>query len=106
MLTLLRKPIGRLRVMGWVEGVTLISLLGIAVPMKRLADQPELVSVLGPVHGASFIAYLTLASATVFGNSGWSHREILRVLGASIVPFGTFLNDGLLKRKQNETAHV
>ena len=105
MLSLLSEPIGRLRVMGWIEGTTLITLLGIAVPLKHLAEQPGMVSVMGPVHGAAFIAYLTLASATVFGG-GWTGREITRVLGASIVPFGTFLNESLLKRKQGEAIDV
>ncbi len=105
MMTLLQKPIGRLRVMGWIEGFTLIILLGVAVPLKRLFDQPELVSIIGPIHGATFIAYLTLASSSVFGG-GWSGREVLRVLGASMMPFGTFLNEGMLKRKQAEAQHV
>ena len=105
MIALVKTPIGRLRVMGWIEGTSLITLLGMAVPLKRLADTPELVSVVGPIHGLTFIAYIALASSTVFGG-GWTAREIVRVLGASIVPFGTFLNERLLRRKQQEFAHV
>ncbi|MEO0637067.1 MAG: DUF3817 domain-containing protein [Pseudomonadota bacterium] len=105
MAEILKTPTGRLRVMGWIEGTTLITLLCIAVPLKRLADMPEMVSVVGPIHGLCFIAYIVLAASTVFGG-GWSAREVVRVLGASIVPFGTFLNERLLKRKQTEFAHV
>ncbi|MBV6657769.1 MAG: DUF3817 domain-containing protein [Devosiaceae bacterium] len=105
MIELLKSPTGRLRMLGWMEGTTLITLLGIAVPLKHLAERPELVSIVGPLHGLTFIAYIALASSTVFGG-GWSGREIARVLGASIVPFGTFLNERLLKQKQEELAHV
>lgn len=105
MINLLKTPTGRLRVVGWVEGTTLITLLGVAVPLKRLADMPELVSVVGPIHGLTFITYIALASATVFGG-GWTGREIIRVMGASVVPFGTFLNERLLKRKQERLANV
>ena len=105
MLSLLATPIGRLRIMGWVEGTTLIALLGLAVPLKRLGNMPEMVSIVGPIHGGTFIAYMALASATVFGG-GWTAREIVRVIGASVVPFGTFLNERLLKRKHQDLAHV
>ena len=101
----LESPIARLRWMGWIEGTTLVTLVLVAVPLKHIAGVPEVVSVMGPIHGGVFITYLTLASATVFGG-GWSGREIGRVLLASIVPFGTFINDGLLRRKQQAIADV
>lgn len=101
----LTTPIGRLRLMGFVEGTTLLVLLFVAVPLKRIFGLPDFVSVIGPLHGGTFIAYLTIASATVFGG-GWRASEIGRVLVVSIIPFGTFLNDGLLRRKQVEQADV
>ena len=48
-------PIARLRVLGRIEGVTLLTLIGIAVPLKHLAGEPMLVTLLGPLHGAVFL---------------------------------------------------
>jgi integral membrane protein len=36
----LQSPIGRVRLLGMIEGVSFLVLLGIAMPLKYLADQP------------------------------------------------------------------
>ncbi|NJO32360.1 MAG: DUF3817 domain-containing protein [Rhodospirillales bacterium] len=93
-----RTPIGRLRLASRVEGTTLILLIGVAVPLKYLAGQPQLVSAMGPIHGVAFIGYLLLlAEATASG--GWNPREVLRTAALSIVPFGPFLNERFLSLK-------
>jgi integral membrane protein len=43
----------RLRLASWAEGATLLLLLLVAVPLKRLAGWPEAVSLMGPLHGAA-----------------------------------------------------
>lgn len=91
--------IGYLRLAGYIEGTTLILLLLIAVPLKRLFDQPEMVSVMGPVHGLTFITYMVLTVGLVSGG-GYSPSQCLRLVGAAIIPFGTFLNDGFLRCRQ------
>ncbi|HEY8566918.1 MAG TPA: DUF3817 domain-containing protein [Beijerinckiaceae bacterium] len=88
----LSDPLGRLRLMGWVEGTTLLLLVGVAVPLKHLGGWPQAVSVLGPVHGLAFLAYLAAAIEAV-SSGGWTRREAARLFGVSLVPFGTFLND-------------
>ena len=49
-----------LRVASWAEGATLLLLMLVAVPLKRLAGMPEAVSVMGPIHGAAFVAYVLM----------------------------------------------
>ena len=51
------------------------------------------------MHGAAFVAYAWSMIAAVSGG-GWSGREIARLGLAAFVPFGGFLNAGLLRRKQ------
>jgi integral membrane protein len=70
-----------------IEGVTLLILLGVAVPLKHLANQPTAVSVMGPVHGLAFLVYLWLA-INIASGARWKKREVVCVLGAALVPFG------------------
>ena len=55
-----------LRWMSWLEGGTLLLLLLVAVPLKRLAGIPEVVSWVGPVHGGAFLVYQFTAKARDF----------------------------------------
>ena len=93
-----RRPIGRLRLAGYVEGTTLVVLLFIAVPLKYWMGNPALVAVVGPVHGFTVVCYVVLAANAASGG-GWTGREAMRVLVAAAVPFGPFVNDGFLARK-------
>lgn len=94
----LSTPMGRLRLLSRIEGTTLILLVGLAVPLKYFASFPEGVKLMGPVHGAAFIAYLMgLAEATAAG--GWRPREVLRTALLTIIPFGPFFNDRFLAAK-------
>ncbi len=88
-----------LRVMSLVEGMTLLVLVGIAVPLKHLAGFPVLVSIVGPVHGLVFLFYLWVALNTISGES-WTKSEIARVVLAAFIPGGAFLNAGFIKRKE------
>ena len=87
-----------LRRLGLAEGVTLVFLVCVAVPMKYWAGMPSLVSVAGPVHGLIFLLYQWLAIRVAVAE-GWESRETVRLCGVAIVPFGTFLNDSFLRRK-------
>jgi len=88
----------RLRVVGIIEGTTLLCLVGLAVPMKHFAGHPIYVSILGPIHGAVFLIYLLTLWETVLGG-GWTRQDILRTALVSVVPFGTFVNEAFLRRK-------
>ena len=85
-----------IRFLRWItllEGVSLILLVCIAVPIKYLGDDPSLVKILGPIHGALFIAFCY--SAWTIGNKlNWNWRNMMpKLLLASFIPFGTFYLD-------------
>lgn len=89
----------RLRWASLAEGATLILLVGLAVPLKRLAGLPEAVSVLGPIHGGAFLVYV--AMVLVAQRKGiWSAGETALLLLASIIPLGVFAVGGLFRRKR------
>lgn len=90
-----------LRTLRWAslgEGGTLLLLLLVAVPLKRLAGWSTGVSVMGPIHGAAFLMY----TALVLRNASAGHlnpRDTLLLLVAAFVPFGAFMVSGLFRRK-------
>jgi integral membrane protein len=80
------------------EGMTLILLVCLAVPMKRFAGMPEFVSIMGPLHGGAFLIYLTMVMQAMKVNL-LSTSETMRLMVAAFIPFGAFLLSGLFKRK-------
>ena len=93
------EPIARLRLIGKLEGTTLLALLFVAVPMKHVFDQPALVGILGPLHGLAFVAYLVAVVDAVSGG-GFTVRETIRLVLVSLMPFGPFVNDRFLAHRQ------
>ncbi len=90
--------IERLRVASWVEGTTLILLVGIAVPLKHLAGYPVATAIMGPVHGLAFLFYLWTVMTVVSGG-GWRGAEIARLVLAALIPFGALAVQRLLRRR-------
>ena len=58
MINLFKSKIGRLRIVGYLEGISLLILVFVAVPMKYYLGNPNLSKALGPIHGAIFLLYL------------------------------------------------
>ena len=81
-----------LRVISYLEGISYILLLFIAVPIKYYANDPSLVKLLGMPHGLLFVAYviLSLVSSKEYR---WNSKKTLVVLISSVIPFGTFYVD-------------
>lgn len=81
---------GFLRFMAMLEGTSLLLLLFVAVPLKRMMEMPEAVSIIGPIHGALFILFnIILFWHVVKGNLSAVRGFIGFV--ASLIPFGTFI---------------
>lgn len=55
---LLQTKVGRLRLIAFLEGISLLVLVLVAVPMKYVYGNPALTKFLGPVHGAIFLLFL------------------------------------------------
>ncbi len=96
---MLSTVIRQLRIVGLVEGISFLLLLGVAMPLKYLAGMPKAVSLVGMVHGVLFVLYV-FAVAHAWITARWPVRRALSLLLASLVPFGTFLTDPRLKREQ------
>ncbi|WP_053991093.1 DUF3817 domain-containing protein [Mangrovimonas sp. TPBH4] len=87
------------RVIAFLEGLSYILLLFIAVPIKYFGDDPQFVKLLGMPHGLLFIAYIILA--VILGSKlQWNNKTLGKVLIASILPFATFVVDKKLLKQQ------
>lgn len=86
-----RDPVGRVRAVGMVEGISYLILLVCAV-VKRLADQPLGVKIFGPIHGGLFLL-LVFMIFQAWGNKALSFRQSVLAFIASLLPFGPFLID-------------
>ena len=73
------------------EGTSFLALL-VATYVKYSAHAPHGVQILGPIHGALFVAYALIA-LNLRSQAGWSTRVKLGVLRGAVVPFGAFVVD-------------
>jgi integral membrane protein len=92
-------PIGRLRIIGFVEGVSYLLLLFVAMPLKYLAGLPMAVRVVGMAHGILFLLFFA-AVVHVAMSRRWPVRRTLWAFASAVIPFGTFVLDAQLKREQ------
>jgi integral membrane protein len=81
------------------EGCSFLTLLGIAMPMKYFMGMPEVVRVVGSIHGLLFLLYIGLL-AILHVRQRWSFMFSLYALVASVIPFGTFVLDKQLREKE------
>ena len=91
-MNLLKTSVGRLRVIGFLEGVSFLLLLGVAMPLKYIWGQPLAVKYVGMAHGILFLAYLWATIQAVL-DCNWSWKRGVLIAVASVIPFGTFYAD-------------
>lgn len=85
-----------LRILGNIEGVSYLLLLGVAMPLKYFFDIPIAVKITGMAHGVLFIAYCILLLPCML-KFNWSLRFGTYLFLATLIPFGTFVSDRKLK---------
>lgn len=90
--------IGRFRIVSFLEGLSYVGLLGIAMPLKYAADNPGAVRIAGMIHGVLFLAFC----ATLFSvatNRDWKAKQIAIAVIAALVPLGAFWLEHRLRRQ-------
>lgn len=98
---MLKTALGRLRIVGFLEGISFLVLLGIAMPLKYVWQMPEAVKVTGMLHGVLFVLYGILVLQVKIEHD-WSFKKMGLALVASILPFGPFVADKRLFKEENE----
>lgn len=97
--SMLNSPIGRLRLLGMIEGVSFLLLLFVAMPLKYMADMPMAVKYTGWAHGVLFIGFC-LALLDVMTNVNWPLRRGALVFIAALLPFGPFVIDKRIRENE------
>jgi integral membrane protein len=80
------------KIVGYIEGCSLLALFFIAMPMKYIGHDPHPVKIVGSIHGGLFLLYIGLASV-LFDRYHWTRKELILAYVLSAVPFGTFIFD-------------
>lgn len=93
----LTDPLKRLRLVGMLEGVSYLLLLGVAMPLKYMAGRPEAVEHVGMAHGVLFLVFcVCLLMAKVLVDLPW--KMAMMVFVAALLPFGPFVIDSKLAK--------
>lgn len=79
-----------------LEGSSYLILLFIAMPLKYLLHQPELVRIVGSIHGGLTIAFI-IWLVLCHWKYKWTWLFSLKGLIYSLIPFGAFIYDKRLK---------
>lgn len=98
---MLGTPIGRLRFIGFVEGMSYLILLLVAMPLKYWGGMPLAVRIVGSAHGGLFILFFLSVAEVSKARGWWTGSFWGKAFIASIVPLGTFVFDRWLKRQED-----
>ena len=80
------------RIVSFLEGVSYLLLLFVAVPIKYFQGDVSYVKMLGMPHGILFMSYIVLA-VMLQKTMKWSLKSLGIIVLASVIPFGTFYVD-------------
>jgi integral membrane protein len=90
-----------MRYIALAEATSFLALL-VASFLKH-QDRGELgVSILGPIHGLLFIAYVVIA-LRLRPEQGWSNKVTFWILIGAVLPFGGYVVDWWLLRDARES---
>lgn len=80
------------RILALAEGVSLLVLFLIAMPLKYVMGQPQAVEIVGMIHGLLFIGY-SLVLFYLGTAKSWSYKVMGISFLSAFIPAGTFYAD-------------
>jgi len=90
------------RYVALVEATTFLLLL-VASAVKNTGGSEIGVKVLGPIHGLLFIAYVVMA-LNLRDDAGWTAKQTVWILIGAVLPFGGYVVDWWLARRERVAA--
>ena len=118
MKTMFSSLIGKFRLVGIIEGISYLLLLGVAMPLKyyfgevsvdesgtKVYENGIYVSVVGMIHGILFTLYC-LQLFLAMRLHKWSLGLAAYFFVAALIPFGTFYSDRRLRALAAEQSNL
>ena len=96
-----RRLFKTLYILAFVDGVALLTLVFVAVPIKRLLDEPVFVSILGPTHGALFLS-LIVTVMVALSKRALPSALAIKIVILAFIPLGGFYADHLIKKHSQQ----
>lgn len=90
------------RIISLLEATSFLLLL-VASVLKRTADFPEGVTILGPIHGILFLVYVALAFMSR-PQTRWSNGRLTLALIASVLPVAPYFVERKWLREAERSA--
>lgn len=88
-----------LHIVGILEGISLLVLFGIAMPLKYMAGKPEAVKWVGWAHGVLFVTFIAIV-LWVYFQKNWQFKKVVFAFIAAFLPFGTFVFDKWMQKQE------
>ena len=95
---LMKSHLGRLRIVAFLEGISFLLLMFVAVPMKYMGGYTHATQEIGMAHGVLFVLYVLMVIPVQY-ELKWKPMTTALVLLASILPFGTFVAESKIFKK-------
>lgn len=89
---------GILRKVSFIEGISLLLLFFVAMPIKYGLGEPIVVTIVGSIHGALFLMLVALI-IIVSRSDKWPRNLLWFALISSSIPFGMVALDKKLKAR-------
>ena len=80
----------RFRLISFIEGISFLLLVFIAMPLKYFAGIPLAVKIAGMTHGILFILFI-IALIMAYKKYSWNNSLTFKLFVYSIIPFGFIL---------------
>jgi integral membrane protein len=93
-----RSALTRYRVIAYIVGLMLLTLLFVAMPLKYLADDPAVMNVVGPMHGFLYVVYL-LGTFDLARRVRWGLGRMILVALAGTIPLLSFVAERRVSRE-------
>ncbi|MGC5774210.1 DUF3817 domain-containing protein [Paenibacillus pabuli] len=95
---MLHSPLGRFRLMLWLQGLSYVLLLFVAFPLRDAGIMPQAVVWFGNIYGFLFLMYL-LFMVSLYTTQKWRLRRPITIFFVSFIPLGNFVYDWFVFRK-------
>jgi integral membrane protein len=86
------------RYVALAEATSFLALL-VASAIKNTGGSETGVQILGPIHGLLFVAYVVMA-LNLRSELGWTNKQTFWILVGAVLPFGGYVVDWWLVRRE------